>query len=277
MLKEKLKQIPFIVGLVRKYRKYYGVNWIKTLLVNIKTQEFNVARKLPIYGKLNIRLLSGKIIIINAPIRSGMIRIGRNAEYFSASKGSALLSVSGTLIFEGSALFSVDCTIKVSGTCILGDMVMFGSSVKLVCFEKIDIGKGSRIGLESHIFNTNFHFLRNVSSGKISKNSDEVLIGNFCWIGNRTTITKGSHLPNYSITGSNSLLNRDYTKEETLDYPVFAGVPAKLVGSGLARVFGNSLEFDIHNYFKKNPSEDTFQGVVGFYDESQSINLFPNG
>jgi acetyltransferase-like isoleucine patch superfamily enzyme len=252
-------------------RKFTGINWTKTIRLNFKTQKFKTAVKLPIlvYGKLKIAGLTGNIKI-EAPISTGLIRLGLNHDKFSASKGSALLLLQGTLIFKGNFIASVDYTIDVNANGILtiGDLCILGGGVKIRCWEKITIGKMTPVTFESQIFDSNFHYLRDVQTGKIRNCCKEVSIGDFCWIGNRTTIMKGTRLPDYSIVGSNSLCNKDYSIDN-ITAPLIGGIPGKIIGNNFYRVWGGEKEKDIRRFFHDNPNADFYQGDVGIIDESE--------
>lgn len=52
--------------------------------------------------------------------------------------------------------------------------------------------------------------------------SEPVTIGDYCFLGTRSTILPGSSLPSYSVLGAHSLLNTKYIESYTL----YAGVPA---------------------------------------------------
>jgi acetyltransferase-like isoleucine patch superfamily enzyme len=280
-LRNKLKRNKSLVRVVYSYRKfiqkytqkYKGINWIKTFYLNFKTQKIKDAIKLPIlvYGRLKILSLCG-IIKIENDIRHGMIRLGLNTDCFSASKGSALLNVSGTLIFKGRFIASVDYTIDALGVLSFGNFCALGNGVKVRCFNKITIGKSLRCGVESQIFDTNFHFTRNIETGEIYYPHGEIIIGDFCWIGNRSTIMKGTHLPDYSVIGGNSLLNKNYTQNNTV-CPMIAGMPAKIIKTGIARVFSAKEESKLYDIFKNNPDVDFYQGETGITDETEAINI----
>jgi acetyltransferase-like isoleucine patch superfamily enzyme len=259
---------------VKFKRKFVGINWIKTIHLNFKTQEFKTAIRLPIlvYGKLKIAGLTGNIKI-EAPISTGMIRLGLNTDKFSASKGSALLLLRGTLIFKGNFIASVDYTIdvNVNGILTIGDLCFLGGGVKIRCWKKVTIGKEVRVAFESQIFDSNFHYLRNIQTGKIRNHCKEVTIGDFCWIGNRTTIMKGTHLPDYSVVGSNSLCNKDYSIDN-MTAPLIGGIPAKIIGNNFHGIWGK--EKDINRFFHDNPEADFYQGDVGIIDESEDRRMF---
>lgn len=277
-IKEVLKSNKCLVRGVHNWRRfrsnYSGINWYKTFYVNIKTQGFRRGMKLPIfiYGKLKIYDLSGQIVI-TAPIKKGMIRLGFNTDRFSASKGSAMMQIGGKLIFEGYTTLSVDYVLDIQGTCTIGELTGMGNSVRIRCWDQITIGKGCRIGLENQIFDTNFHYTRNIETGKVYRSRKKVSIGNFCWLGNRTTTMKGTCLPEYSIVAGNSLLNKDYTKEN-IQCPTLGGIPAKIIGAGNVRVFSANAEAEINEYFLRHPEAPYFEGETGMVDETQILRDF---
>jgi acetyltransferase-like isoleucine patch superfamily enzyme len=255
---------------VRFIRLLKEINWIKTFIINFKTQTFYKAIKLPIivYGKLQILDLSGKIIL-DQTIKTGIIRFGFNTDRFSASKGSAIINITGELTFRGPSIFSVDCCLDVSGVCVIGRCVSFGNSVKVRCWDRIVIGDYSRIVVEAQIFDSNFHYLRNIETGQIERKGKEIIICDFCWVGNRSTIMKGTKIPNRTIVASNSLLNKDYSVNSP-NCPVIAGIPAKIISSSLVRVFSYEEEKKIDNYFANNHGL-YYSGSKGIIDESDEI------
>jgi acetyltransferase-like isoleucine patch superfamily enzyme len=278
-IKEFIKKQPFFTRKIRLFLKmariFREVNWLKTLYLNFKTQDFKVAIRFPIlvYGRLKIISLSGKIKI-EAPIRTGMIRLGLNTDKFSASKGSALLWVRGILIFKGrfiaSADYTVDVDVNVNGVLSIGDMCFWGGNVKVRCWNKIIIGNVVDITVECQIFDSNFHYLKNIETGKIYNCSKEIVIGDFNWIGNRTTIMKGTCLPDYSIVGSNSLCNKDY-RINAPACPFIAGIPAKIINSGFIRVHNDN---ELTEYFLDNPEAAYYHGDVGIENKSELRSSF---
>jgi acetyltransferase-like isoleucine patch superfamily enzyme len=270
-LKQNREKFPVIVSCLLFYRKYKGVNWIKTLYLNFSTQKFRDAVKLPIlaYGRLKIVSLAGKIKI-ESPITTGMIRLGINSDISSATKGTSLLLIRGILVFKGRFVASINYSIFVDYNAILsiGDLCFLGGNSKIHCLKKITLGKGARSSYESQIFDTSFHYVRDIQTGKIPDRSKEVNIGNFCWIGNRTTIMKGACLPDHSIVASNSLCNRDYTTEDHIA-PLIGGIPAKIIKTNSSRVFSLVKEKEIIAFFRNNPEADFYQGDTGIIDESE--------
>jgi acetyltransferase-like isoleucine patch superfamily enzyme len=70
-----------------------------------------------------------------------------------------------------------------------------------------------------------------------------IVIGNNVWIGNRTTVTPGTIIPNYCIVSSNSLCNKDYSYIPPDS--IIGGIPAKLLKTGYRRIFSYEEQGEI--------------------------------
>lgn len=269
VLKRKLKNI--IRKILKARRTLKGVNWFKTIYLNFKTQRFSTAVKLPIlvYGKLKIVNLSGSIVL-EGPIKLGRFRIGYNSDLFSASKGGALLNLNGTILSHGYFWASVDVLLQVVGLLELEDGTFFGNGAKLRCINYIYFGVGSRMASECQAFDTNFHYMRNIRTGETYRRDGKIIVGNYCWIGNRTTLSKGTIIPDYAIVASNSLCNKDYSKED-IQAPFIGGIPAKILGQGVVRIFDIGEEAKIETYFANNPDKMTYKGKTGLEEERDKV------
>lgn len=275
-IKSILKKSKILRSLKRSYIKYRSttpkLNVWKTVYLNFKTQRFSDAIKFPIlvYGKLKILWCSGKIIL-EGPITKGRFKIGYNSDKFSAQKGGAMLNLTGKIISHGLFACSVDCLIEVNGTLELEDCSYFGNMSKVRCHSYIKFGKGSRIATECQVFDTNFHYTRNIHTGEVHRKSGKIVIGDYCWIGNRSSLMKGTVLPDYSIVAGNSLCNRDYSVEAPVA-PLIGGIPAKIIGKGgNVRIFDIILEQEIDEYFSLNPASQIYVGNTGLIDESEAL------
>lgn len=256
-LKRYLGPILPILYWMRKLRKRYDkLNYYKTFLVNFRLLPFKQAIRLPIfvYGKTAIYGLAGKIIF-ECPIKKGMIIIGKNTDKFSAHNRS-LLELNGTIIFKGTFLASNGVTIQVSHGALLeiGDIVSLGACAKIRCLYWITIGCGTGIVEECQIFDTNFHCTKDVGTGIVNNPCDKITIGKFCWVGNRSTIMKGTVLADDTIVASNSLLNKNYEIRYDDKFPILGGIPAKLIGSGKVRIYDIHEETKILNAYNNGGS-----------------------
>lgn len=128
-------------------------------------------------------------------------------------------------------------------------MLPFKQAVKLPIFiyGKIVFGGNSRISWDCQIMDTAFHYVENLLDGDIKPLTSPIVLGNNIWIGNRTTIAKGTVLPDYTIVASNSLVNKDFSSigENCL----IAGLPAKLKQQNIRRVFDSKVQKKLDKKF----------------------------
>ncbi len=174
-------------------------------------------------------------IIIDAPVSRKMIVIGINRDRFMAPQGTFFIDVAGKIIFKGSIILGRGCTLacQQNAVLILGKAVRISSFVKIRAYKRIEVGNFTAVTSECQIFDTNFHYMRNIKTGKVDPISKDVFIGECCWIGNRTNIMKGTVLPDNTIVSSNSLLNKDYTSTVP-SYSIIGGMPARLLKTDMA-------------------------------------------
>lgn len=249
----------------------------RTVYINLRTLPFRTAIKLPIfiYGKVRLFMLNGQIILATENIKRGMIKIGRNADSFSLFDHSGFISLgskNSRIIFDGPASISLNSKIRVpAGTLHFGEYVYIGASNRIICNgEYIKIGRYTRVAFESVIMNSGFHHVYNENKQNIVKTTRPITIGEFCWIGNRSSITAGAKLKDYSIVCSNSLINKDFSYTDG-ENQMLGGAPAKLIGMGFHRVFSPILEEKIERWFKEHPSEIIYH-LENFKDDTKHLN-----
>ena len=223
-------------GFYRRLKFYYTVNWTKTLYFNFKKFPFSVAKKLPVffYGKVKFTNIKGEIEIIGT-IKRGMIGFGQPYEMNTIHKGIAEIIIAGKIIFKGHIQFGKDYFIFIgeNGTCEIGHMSSMGSNAKLICVEKVVIGKFARIGAESQIMDSNFHQMIDSKTGEKFKMTNPIYLGNYNYFGNRVSIMQKTITPDYCSIASNSLCNADYT--EYGNNILIGGLPSKLLKSNITR------------------------------------------
>lgn len=249
--------------MIRKVRNILHLitktNLIKTIYFNFKMFPPKTALKFPfvIYHQVKLSSLSGKLILNFTP-NFKSITFGLNTDGFGNSSGKALIKISGTLIFNGPVIFSVDNTLEVikNATLEIGSLSAFGNSVKIRCWDKMLIGQSCRLASEVQVFDTNFHHIKDISTGEVKKSSTPIKIGAYNWIGNRSTIMKGTITPDWCIVTSNSLLNKEYTTIP--ENSIIGGMPAKFIKTGVYRVFNFKEDNEIFEYFVKNPEAKNY-------------------
>ncbi|WP_310555423.1 transferase [Flavobacterium sp.] len=226
-----------------RIKLYYSVNWIKTIYFNFKKFPLSIAVKLPVffYGKVTFQSLKGEVII-NAPIKRGMIGYGQRFELFKKEKGVAEIFLHGKLVFNGNMHIGKDVSIYVgeNAYCEFGYMSCLGSDVKIICINKIKIGDWARIGYESQIVDTNSHPMKNSLTGEDIPMTAPIHIGTHNSISNRVSIRLNTRTPDYCVIGSNTLCNKDYTNLGS--NILLGGVPAKLIKKEYTRDWDKERE-----------------------------------
>lgn len=118
-------------------------------------------------------------------------------------------------------------TEKEGVTIKIGDGCGF-SGTSIVAVSGIEIGENTLVGVNSNIWDTDFHPINPIKRLQQKSILDAltlpVKIGRNVWIGANTTILKGVQIDDNSVIGSNSLVNKNVGKNE-----LFAGIPAKFI------------------------------------------------
>lgn len=202
-----------------------------SIYFNLKYLPLNQAVKLPILVyKTRLVNTQGKIII-NAPIKAGMIQLGFPTVPVYPNNGFVWENNGGTCIFNGACYIGNSSSISIGekGTLTIGAKFAAPSSLKLICFHSIEFKESVVIGWDNLITDSDFHRLTRID-GKLVKAYAPIVIGNNNWFGLRCTILKGSKTPNFCTVGANSTLSKEYDFPE---YSLIAGNPVELKKSGV--------------------------------------------
>ncbi len=223
-------------NIYHRLKFYRKINWYKTLYFNFKKFPFPVAKKLPVYfyGRVKFTHIMGEVAI-EAPIRRGMVGFGQPFEKMTKSKGTAEISLAGKIVFKGHVQIGKDYFIHVArgAYCEIGHLSGFGSNGKLICTKKIVLGELSRVGYDSQIIDTNSHQMINTLTGEKFPMTGEIQLGNYNFVGNRTSIMPDTKTPDYCSIASNSLCNKDY--RPLGNNILIGGIPAKLLKENISR------------------------------------------
>ncbi len=228
--------LQYIKGKYRKLRFYLTINWVKTLRFNFKKFPFSVAIKLPVffYGKVKFSCMTGEVVI-DAPIKKGMIGFGQRYEMNTVAQGIAEINIQGKIIFRGHVQFGKDYFVYIgkNALCEMGHMSSLGSRGKIICTHKVVLGTYARLGSESQIIDTNFHGLLNTKTNELYPMQSKIQIGNFNFFGNRVSVMGKTKTPNYCTVASNSVCNKDYSSYG--ENVLIGGVPSKLLRTNISR------------------------------------------
>lgn len=259
-------------------RSINRINWIRTLYFNFRLLPYRQAKQLPffIYGKPAFNSLCGKVVF-KCPISRGMVKINEQKIFApSLQTLNTQINLCGTLIIRGKTMIGCGNKIIVAKGAVLD----LGANTKITdfcnidCWTNITIGDGSTIAHRSQIMDSNHHFVVNINKRIIANNMVPISIGKETWVCNSTTITGGAKIPNHCIVGSNSLVNKDFSKEG--DTCLIAGMPAKVITKGIFRIYDQDNEDMLINYFSNcdNPysiNDEDIPSLMG--GGNQHINL----
>ena len=137
-----------------------------------------------------------------------------------------MLKRGGVLVFKGSAHIGQGSKIHVAkgGYLELGDNFAISASSQLNCYKRILFGKNIQFSWDCLVMDSDTHAIIG-ESGDVINEAREIVFGDKVWIGCRTTILKGSYIPEHCVIGANSLVSGKQFELQT----VILGNPAKSV------------------------------------------------
>lgn len=233
-------------------RDLLQTNLAKTIWFNYKMLPRQQARRLPIwiYGRFTARSTTGTIEI-DGPVNPGMIRIGKRDYYVNTAVPQSIWTVRGKIRFTDRTWFIMSSYVLVSDNAILSfgrSGSYFASNTKIFCFQEISFGDFAHIAWDCQITDSSFHYLENVESGEITGPlTKPVVIGARVWVGNRSTISRGTVLPDDTIVASNSLVNRDYS--DIGPFCLLAGSPATVKARHVRRIWSEKRQHELDQQY----------------------------
>lgn len=239
-----------------RLRRLSWISIIKTLRLNFSLLPFNQAVHFPIIITRSSTIASVRGgIKISCPIKPGLIRFGYlHSDLMSWKAGKTFIKIDGTWAVNGWIQFGVGTQLVIDSNSFLetGNDICIGANAKIICRERISIGNYFRAAWDVQIFDTNFHYTKDMETGRIKKRTMPVYIGNNNWLANRASIMQGTKTNDYLIIASNSMCNKNYS--ELPHFSMIAGVPAKLCASNVYRVLDKE-EKEIDSLFEQSEED----------------------
>ena len=239
------------------FSKVFKKDWslYNTIRLNFWVFPFKTAIKLPIkFGhRIDSRGLKRGSISFpqNVTIGKFIAEIGTCPHPMFSPKGLHTLlrfHPKGKLIINAGTKMYAGCSLTVGGTLQLGRDVLINQHVLIDCMNSITINECTSIGWYSQLYDWDFHYLYFKSDSTVHNCISRIEIGRNVWITNHVTITKGCIVPDYSVIGSNSLVNKDFSSIEGEDN-FFAGIPAKYIGKTGRRIVNNRVQYRLSREF----------------------------
>lgn len=213
-------------------KEFWSINWLKSIWINYRNLPFKQAIYLPIIVSYNVKFNNKGKILIKGKVSPGIVSIGVIKTGWESNSDKTIFKNRGTFILYGRFKMHPGSKLIVypNANIICGNRTSIGSMTKIICAKLIEIGENFRISWNGQIFDTDFHFLKNIKSNKIYKRIKPVKIGNDVFIGNSCTIGKGTILLDGCVVSCCSKVSGDFTEEgKNL---LISGNPAKVVNKG---------------------------------------------
>ncbi len=95
--------------------------------------------------------------------------------------------------------------------------------------EDVEIGERCMLSREIEIRSTDVHKIYDLETNEHLNKAKKITIGNDVWIAARVIVSKGAVIPNNSVVGASSFVNKEFYESNV----VIAGSPAKIVKKGV--------------------------------------------
>lgn len=235
-------------------------NPIYTFYFNLVFFPFGQAIRFPVfvYGWPKLFSQYGRMECVGC-CKTGMVRlnltIGGAPQY---SAGNIELNIWGKVIFRGKSIIGSGSKLIVGehGVLDMGEGTKIMNGCNCTAYSEIRLGSQSWIVHRCQLLDTNFHYMADFKHGIVKRQAHPIVIGDYCWICNSTTITGGAVIPDKTIVASNSLVNKDMSSIPPES--IIGGIPAKLVSVGYRRIENRKLESEVERYFMEHPEVDVY-------------------
>lgn len=215
------------------YIYIYQLSLIKTLRLNFHYFPFKQAVKLPLLVSKNVKLrnIKGKINLNN--YRFGNIRIGFNLlGIFDSKKEATILEIgedseinlSDNFIFASGCKLSIGKNAKLS----IGENVTITGNTTIICNKEIIIDDQSLLSWDILIMDTDSHKI--YSDNRLINAPAKVHIGKNVWVGCRSTILKGSIIPDNSVVAAGSIVAGKFSTENA----IYGGSPVRILKENIS-------------------------------------------
>ena len=196
-----------------------NINIFKSIYLNFRYLPFRKACHFPIwvYRRTSLRKVRGKIIF-NAPIQTGMLRIGPHGLGTQDILYSRTIwEVAGVLTINGKVCLGRGSKICIgfNGNMILGNSFCITGNSTLICEKKVSFGSNCLLSWDILIMDTDFHYILD-DTNLIINEPCPIKIGNNVWIGCRSVILKGCIIPNGTIIAANSTISKSFSLENCI-------------------------------------------------------------
>lgn len=197
----------------------------KSFYVSWKLTSLRQAFKLPCMIHYRSKIISLKGKLHAAEIARGVFRVGfGNVGIVDNRFETAVLEIDGNIVIKSEVQIGSGSRISIGrdGCLSFGEHFTNTAKTAIVCHDKISIGDNVLVSWDTLIMDTDFHSTENTTTGTVNRHKSPIVIEDNVWIGARTTILKGSVIPEGCIIGASSVVTKAFHQGQCL----IAGNPA---------------------------------------------------
>lgn len=197
----------------------YKINGTGNEIIFVKEGE--ILADVPVSG-LNI-VINGNNNLVRIELPSNFINVsivmdGDNNKFSLKSTKHRIIRHT-TFGIEGGSEVSVG-----SGLSVYRDVHIVAKNGK-----SITIGNECMFAREIMVRNNDGHVILDRKTGELLNPPEDIIIGDNVWLGMRVLVLKGAVIPNGSVVGAMSMVNKEFDEEHIL----IAGSPAKKIRSDI--------------------------------------------
>lgn len=232
------------------------INILATLRFNIKAFGLSKGLRLPVYVYGSIRIKNVGTIRLHCPVKRRLMVIGANHDIVAAPY--TVFNNTGVVEVYGRVYLNYGSVFTNKGVVIFhGNNIVSNQSDINIC-QKLDVGYNTIFGFENHVADHDHHFMVDVNTHRVYRNSAPIVLGRFNWFGGNCFIKKGTVTPDYlTVASPCSMLSKDYSALPP--HSVLAGCPARPVKQGIRRICNFPTECKIREFFRQHPEAEYYQ------------------
>ena len=184
--------------------------------------------------KTKLKGIKKNKIIIDAPIKFGLIRIGFGGIDAIIENNCSFFRIddTGKIIFKGKCLFSSGVSLRISpnSSLTLGDNFSANKNFTISCDDINTIGNDVLIGWNVNIRSSDGHHIYDTVTKLNNPIVKPVTIGNHVWITSDVDILKGSEIPDNCVVAYRSCVLSKFTTPHC----IIGGYPAKVLRENIS-------------------------------------------
>lgn len=187
----------------------------KTILFNFYYCPLKDAVKLPFHVDFRTKIKKlGRRNSVVLKNKNKRIRIGFPGSFALGGRTYWSISSSGTIIFDGSAVFSKGTQIICDGRLTVGDGFFCNTDCIINCGNDIQIGCECLLGWNCTIIDGDGH---NVIYDKNKKSRyGKIMIGDHVWCASNSSVLKNSLIQDNSVLAYGGLISKEFSEQNLL-------------------------------------------------------------